>query len=159
MSTKHQNHQKAVRYYKDLTGNADVDLVEVAAWMIKNGHNAPAPKTPAELLAKELASALREEVRYDKKTGRPYRANHSLPIAEGAGGTYVWFDIDEKPPRKKMHRSLIKRREQMVGDALSLFTDAEHWNNENQTEEPINLPLDFQMDVDIRLNTPDDKAA
>src|SRR6266852_1244116 len=113
MSSKQQNHLKAGRYYKDLTGKRDVDLLEVADWMIKKGYEPPVPKTPKELLASQLSSALREETRYDKKTGRAYRANHSYPVMEGAGGSFAWFDIDENPTRKKMHFSLMKRREQM----------------------------------------------
>ena len=159
MSTKAQNHQKAYRYYKDLTGKKDVDLDEVADWMIKNGHVAPVPKTPAELLAKELASALREETRNDKRTGRPYRANHAYPVMEGTSSGWLYFDIDENPSRKKMQFSIMKRREQTVGDVLSMFLDAEHWNNENPKEDPIQPPLDFGMDVELRLNAPDEKAA
>ena len=46
------------------------------------------------------------------------------------------------------------RREQMVGDALQLNLDAEHWSNEHPNEEPIQLPLDFSDDVEWRKNTP-----
>ena len=106
-----------MRYYKDEAGEKDVDLRQLAAWMIKKGHKPPTPKTPVELLARELASALREETRYDKISGRPYRANHAF----ASGDLFTWFDIDEKPVRRKMHASLMKRREQMVGDGLQFL--------------------------------------
>jgi hypothetical protein len=155
VSTKAQNYQKQIRYYKDITGETDVDLKKVAEWMIRHGHKAPVPKTPAELLARELADAAREETRYDKQTGRPYRANHAFPTPQGN----LWFDIDENPSRRKMHMSLMKRREQMVGDGLQLSLDADHWNSVNASEEPIQIPLDFELDVAIRKNTPDAEAA
>jgi hypothetical protein len=159
VSTKQQNYQKHFRLYKDQTGEKEVDLKKVAAWMISKGFTAPVPKTPVEILAAELSSALREETRYDKSTGRPYRANHALTIQQGNLFSVSWFDIDENPPRKRMHMSLMKRREQMVGDGLQLSLDADHWNSENPTQEPIQIPLDFELDVQIRKNTPTEKAA
>ena len=155
MSNKHQNYQKQLRYYKDETGEKDVDLRQLAAWMIKKGHKPPTPKTPVELLARELASALREETRYDKISGRPYRANHAF----ASGDLFTWFDIDEKPVRRKMHASLMKRREQMVGDGLQLSLDADHWNSENADQEAIPMPLDLELDVQIRKMAPPEKEA
>jgi hypothetical protein len=46
-----------------------------------------------------------------------------------------------------MQKSLIQRREQMIGDGLQLSLDADHWNRINSTEEPIQIPLDFTDDV------------
>ena len=51
-----------------------------------------------------------------------------------------------------MLKSLINRRQQMVGDALQLDLDAEHWNNINPNEVPIQLPLDFTDDVEWAKN-------
>jgi len=155
LSNKNQNLQKQIRYYKDEVGEKEVDLKKVADWMMAKGYPRPIPKTPTELLATELAAAAREETRYDKTTGRPYRANHALWTPQGN----LWFDIDENPPRKKMVMSLMKRREQMVGDGLQLSLDADHWNGENAKEEPIQIPLDFEMDVAIRKLAPGEDAA
>ena len=55
-----------------------------------------------------------------------------------------------------MHKSLIMRREQMVGDGVQLTLDAMHWNNINPKEEPITIPLDFTEDIEERLNTPEE---
>lgn len=159
MSTKVQNYQKHIRYYKDETGEKEVDLKKVAEWMISRGFNPPVPKTPVELLAIELSQASREETRYDATTGRPYRANHALPVMQGNIFGVRWIDIDENPPRKSMHLSLMKRREQMVGDGLQLSLDADHWNNVNLDQEPIAIPLDFELDVQIRKMTPEETAA
>jgi hypothetical protein len=53
-----------------------------------------------------------------------------------------------------MYKSLIQRREQMVGDALQLTFDANHWNGIHPGEEPIEMPLDFTDDVQWRMNVP-----
>ncbi len=49
-----------------------------------------------------------------------------------------------------MHRSLTKRREQMVGDAVHLIYDADRWNSQHPDLEPIQMALDFEPDVDWR---------
>lgn len=49
-----------------------------------------------------------------------------------------------------MHRSLTKRREQMVGDAVHLTYDADRWNAQNHDLEPIQMALDFTPDVEWR---------
>ena len=69
----------------------------------------------------------------------------------------LWVDIDEAP-RKSMLKSLVQRREQMVGDGLQLTLDAMHWNSIHHNDEPINLPLDLTDDVQWRLNAPEDDA-
>jgi len=50
----------------------------------------------------------------------------------------------------------MQRREQMVGDAVSLSDDADHWNRVHPSEEPIQIPLDFEFDVMLRRNAPPD---
>ncbi len=89
-------------------------------------------------LAKEFAKAAREEVLYDENTHSPYRANHAIP-------------------RGSMHKSLYQRREQMVGDALQLSLDQDHWDSINPDEEPIQMSLDLTMDVEWRKNAPPDE--
>ena len=155
MSTKAQQYQKLFRLYKDETGVKEVDNREVAAWMIRRGVKPPKQKTVVDLLAAEISSALREETRYDLRSGRPYRANHAVPTAQGV----FWIDIDEKPRRSIMHKSLMKRRQQMVADGFHLTLDAEHWNSENPEQDPIQVPLDFELDVQIEMAKKDTMAA
>jgi len=113
--------------------------------------------TAIDRLAREFSQAAREEIRHDKKTGKPYRANHAVTDGYGAKQPTLWVDIDEAP-RKPMLKSLVQRREQMVGDGLQLTLDATHWNNIHPEEDPINLPLDLTDDVQWRLNAPDEAA-
>ena len=60
-------------------------MAEFAAAAIKMGMKAPPPVTSEELLAKQFASAEREETNIDKKTNRPYRANLAYSVKNKIG--------------------------------------------------------------------------
>ena len=158
MATKQHDMQQFIRYYKEQTGNTEVNMKEVAKFAASKGWPVPDPIDPIDRLAKNFTNAAREEVRHDKSTGKPYRANHAVPTGQGAPQLYVWIDIDEAP-RKSMQKSLVLRREQMVGDAYHLTLDADHWNGIHPNEEPITLPLDFTDDVSWRKNGPEEEAS
>lgn len=160
MSTKSQRLQNIIKLYRQRTGNVSVDMHEVAKFAAEMGYQLPKPKTAIERLAEQLSAAAREEVRRDDVTGRPYRAN--LAVVQWVNGAQLtlWHDIDVAPKRIA-HRAFVQRREQMVGDALQLTLDINHWNRVHEHEDPIVMPLDFTDDVEWRLNAPDadDKAA
>lgn len=158
MSTKRKDKQRLIRYYKDETGIKEVNMHEVAKFAVQKGWSLPKPQDPLELLAKQFADAAREEIRRDKDTGRPYRANHALPVTSGSEQYYLWIDIDENPPRKNITKCFTNRREQIVSDALQLTFDADHWNSGHLDEEPIQIPLDFTADIQWRKNGPTEKA-
>ena len=158
--TKKEQHLDIIKRYKAKTGKNEIDMKEVAKFAVTLGWDLPKPKDPIDRLAEAFSNAAREEIRHDSKTGRPYRANHVVRAGYGVQQYHLWIDIDEAP-RKSMHKSLIMRREQMVGDGLQLTLDAMHWNNVNPQEEPINIPLDFTEDIDEKLSVSEelDKAS
>jgi hypothetical protein len=141
--------QKIISLYRQKTGKNEISMREVAEFAARElKMELPTPQDPLDLLAKKFAIAAREETRKDKITNRPYRVNHAVPM--GSQQT-LWVDIDQAS-RGQMHKSLITRRNQIIGDALQLDLDAEHWNNINPTEAPIQIPLDFTEDVEERKN-------
>jgi hypothetical protein len=156
VATKKQEMQRLIRLYKDESGEREIDMHKVALFAASKGWALPKPIDPLDRLAKEFSEAAREEIRRDAKTGRPYRANHAVQVSPGQAP--LWVDIDEAP-RSMMHKSLIQRREQMVGDGLQLSLDADHWNSINPRDQPIDIPLDFTLDVEWRKNTPEEDAA
>ncbi|KFN52289.1 hypothetical protein N790_00535 [Arenimonas malthae CC-JY-1] len=160
MSTKSQRLQRLIQHYRDETGNASVDMHEVAKFAADRGYPLPKPKSALDRLAEQLSIAAREEVRHDKVTGRPYRANLAVVQWNNGQQLTLWHDIDVAP-RRVAHKAFVQRREQMVGDALQLTLDVTHWNRVHEGEDPIVMPLDFTDDVEWRLNAPDqdDKAA
>lgn len=147
---QNQAFQEAIRLYKRKTGLSEVDLKEVAKFAVEQlGYKLPEPVDPLDVLAKKIAVAAREETRTDKSTGRPYRVNHAVP-KQGSQQS-LWIDIDEAP-RPLIQKSFIKRRDGILGDALQLSLDMDHWNSVNSTEEPILIPMDFTEDVEERKN-------
>ncbi|MGB6064725.1 MAG: hypothetical protein WBG50_07935 [Desulfomonilaceae bacterium] len=155
MITKKQEMHRMIRWYREETGKIEVEMKEVAKFARDKGWRMPVPESPLERLAKEFAKAAREEIRHDKNTGQPYRGYHAISVTQGSTQLHLWIDIDEAP-RKPMLKSLIARREQMVGDGLQLTLDADHWNSINPNEMPIQIPMDFTEDIEERKNAPDE---
>ncbi|MGN6363354.1 hypothetical protein [Asticcacaulis taihuensis] len=142
--------QKIIALYRVKTGETELDPKKIADFALKNGVELPKPKDPMELLAQEISVAAREDLRVDEATRRTYRAYHSLPIQHADGQTsFVFVDIEDAT-RPQMHRSLNRRREQMVGDAVHLIYDADRWNSQHPDLEPIQIELDFSYDVEWR---------
>jgi len=158
VATRHQELQKIFRKYKEETGEREVDTHKVAEYARKLGWPMPKPPNPIDLLSKEISTALREEFRTDRKTGKPYRANHAYQLSLFGEKVTRWIDIDEAP-RLPMQKSVVNRREQVVGDLVQLSLDVDHWNGINPKEEPIVVATDLTDDVQWRKNAPDEDAA
>lgn len=147
--SKNSEIQKLIRHYKETTGIREVEMKAFAKWAVANGYPMPAPQDPYDILAKTFAAAAREETLTDVETGHPYRVNHMYVVTRDDEQLRLWVDIDEAP-RAPMHASLTMRREQIVGDNTQLTFDAEHWSRVNPQEEPIVMPLDYTLDVELR---------
>jgi hypothetical protein len=147
--------QRIVRVFKETTGQTVVDLHEVVQWAVKRGWPLPRPVDPYDRLVKEFAAAEREEIRHDEVTGRPYRANHAVPVMRNGQLAFSWVDIDDAT-RPLMEKSVAHRREQMVGDGLQLSLDVDHWNRVHPTDDPLAIELDIGPDVEWAKNAPDE---
>jgi hypothetical protein len=159
MANRNQMMQRAIRQYKFETKKTEINMHDVAKWVERRlNWKMPIPPDPLDMLAKQFSAAAREEIRHDKKTHLPYRANHAMVVRQGGQQLTLWIDIDEAP-RKPMLKCLQQRREQMVGDGLQLTFDQEHWNRIHPDEEPIQLPMDITDDVLWRINAPGKKAS
>jgi hypothetical protein len=123
-------------------------MKKVALFAKSLGWKMPTPPSDIDLLAKQFAEDAQAERKYDKTTGRPYRVYHAIP-ASGQLNLFVYVDIDEAN-RNQMHKASGIRREQMVSDGYNLSLDLDHWNSINPTLEPIVLPMDLTLDVEIR---------
>lgn len=153
--TKNQEMQRLIRLFREKTGRQSVTMHEVASFAASQGWPLPKPKSPLDYLAQQFSGAAREEVRRDEVTGRPYRANLAVTEWNGKEQFTLWTDMDVAP-RPIARKAFVQRREQMVGDAVQLSFDVEHWNRINEKDEPIDMPMDFQPDVDWRKNAPGD---
>ena len=155
--SRRQQMQRLIRLYREETGDSEIDMNKVAQWAIGKGVKPPQPQRPIDLLAKQFADAARHEIRHDPDNGRPYRVYHAVRH-DGQLGLFTWIDIHEAP-RRVMHKSLVQRREQMVGDGVQLTFDLMFWNKMHPNDAPINLPMDLSPDIEWRLNAPDDEDA
>ncbi len=123
MSNIHQR-RSLIRLYKEETGQSEIDMQKVAKWAIRKGVKPPKPKTPEELLAKQFADAARSEIRHDPENGKPYRVYHAVRH-DGQQTLFTWIDIHDAP-RPVIQKSLVQRREQMVGDGVQLTLDLQY---------------------------------
>ena len=156
MATKMEERQSFIRYYKQQTGTQEVVMKEVAEFAVRMGWKLPPPTEPIDLLAKQFAEAAREEIRVDKKTERPYKANHAITKSLGNGRQLTfWVDVDEAP-RHQMAKAMTLYREQMVGEAVICTNTVDHWNRINPDQMPLEFPTDFTDDVAWRLNALED---
>jgi hypothetical protein len=159
---KHNNeYWYMIEKWKESTGNSDIDMEAVAEFAHRKfGWMLPPPVSGLARLAKQFSKAARQKTSHDGQTGRPYRVYHAFPKDGDPQGRMIWFDIDDDhATRDRMWKSAVMRREQMVGDAVQLTLDLDHWNRKHSDDEPINLPNDLQPDVDWRLNGPEESAA
>lgn len=158
MATR-QERQRFLRHYKDATGEREIDMHKVAEFAKQMGWKMPTPPSAVDLLAKQFTDAARDETKRSDKTGRPYRVYHAVPT--GQLNLFVYVDIDEAT-RPQMLKSSVQRREQMVSDGVNLTDDTDHWNAVNPNMEPIQLPMDLSLDIEIRKaadEQDDDEAA
>lgn len=152
--------QRFIRYWQEQTGRDEIDLDAVAEMALEMGWQAPPPLTPKERLAKQFKDGMRQDMRHDRKTGRPYRGYHAVPKHAADGQlSFSYIDIDN--PRTKpenFHKACVTRREQTVGDMYQLFLDQTHWNDTRPADQQVEvLPADLGFDIDLRLAADDDK--
>ena len=147
--------QRYTRWLREKEGR-DVTAHEVAEALKAQGYKMPVPKTDVDLLAKDIADALREETRYDNVLKKDYRSNVYYTERQGGKQLTFWADID-RVNRRKMVKNYVLRRDQMVGDGTQLSIDLLHWSRVNPKEEPIQPELDLTDDVKWRLNAPTKK--
>ncbi len=147
MATYTESLQEFWRKFEAEKGSGSaVNAHDVAAWAFHKGLWKPRPKNVIDILADDLARAWREEYRTDK-LGRRYRAKHAVRSKDNGKQTTLWADIDNAP-RPHMERAFAQRRQQVVGDCLQLKTDVDVYNDQHTDEKPIQVVLDFTIDVE-----------
>ncbi len=118
---------------------------EAITWGYRKGLLELPEIDPFDVLAEEMAKALREEYATDNK-GRRYRVNHAVRVSKG-GVQYTFWASMGMANRPHMQRSFALRRKSIVSDCVQLKTDVDAYNDMSQDEKPIQLVLDFTRDV------------
>lgn len=148
--------------YTEEVDSSPVSLDNVAAWAIEQGLYRPQPRDVVKLCREALAESLRQKKRIDAQ-GRKYRAKHSVRTNIGGVQLSLWADIDNAP-RSFMEKSFSQRRKAIADDCFQVKQDVDHFNDENPTELPIQIVLDFtddvaEMEAAARHDRDDDEAA
>jgi hypothetical protein len=72
----------------------------------------------------------------------------------------LWGDIDDpNAPHEHFVKSFGQRRQQIVGDCFQLKTDADVYNDVRKPELPIQIVLDFTLDVEEQMHSSNVRAA
>ena len=136
------------RFRAEVGGDGLLDAHEVAAWAFKNGLHKPSVRTVIDAIATDISQVFREDYRTDRN-GLRYRAMHAVRSKKGDKSMSLWADMDdERAPRSHFVKSFAQRRQQIVGDCYQLKTDVDVYNNKNTSQPPIQMVLNFTLDVE-----------
>ena len=145
MTTQAEQLQGLWRAYEQEHDHAPASACEVVDWAVSHGLLALPRVDPRDVLASQMARALREEYGEDAQ-GRRYRVNHAMRVTKGGVQTTFW-GILGRASHDHMQRAFTQRREQVIGDLVQLQTDVEVYNEMVPDKSPIQLVLDFSDDV------------
>ena len=156
MSTKNEKLQQIWHRYENGRGHKPCSAREAVEWAVNEGMLELPSIDPYDVLAGEMATALREEYQTDER-GRRYRVNHAVRVSKG-GVQYTFWAMMNYAPHEHMQKAFTQRREQVVGDLVQLKTDVDVYNDMNRGKNPeIQLVLDLTDDVAERLQAQEEK--
>lgn len=136
------------RFRREVRDDGLLNPHELAEWAYEKGLHRPPARRIIDTIAADIAQHFREEYRTDS-SGRRYRAKHAATAKDGNKTLSLWGDIDDPTaPHEHFVRSFGQRRQQIVGDCFQLKTDADHYNEARQPRIPIQIVLDFALDVE-----------
>jgi len=146
MATKNERLQSVWHHYDDSHEHKPTSARQAAEWAVAEGLLELPVIDPYDVLAGEMAHALREEIKTDEQ-GRRYRVNHAVRVTKG-GVQHTFWAVMGFAPHDHMERAFAQRREQVVGDLVQLKTDVDVYNDIQKGKHPeINLELNFSDDV------------
>jgi hypothetical protein len=150
MPTKNEKLQAIWHRYEAGRNHKPSSAREAIEWAVEEGLLQLPKIDPYDVLASQMATALREEFQTDHK-GRRYRVNHAVRVTKG-GVQHTFWAIMKHAPHDHMERAYGQRREQIVGDVVQLKIDVDAYNDMHKGKRPeIQLYLDFTEDVAERM--------
>lgn len=155
--SRNEQLQRIFRQYEEEHGRMASTTREACIWGVKNGLLLLQTADPYDRLADEMSRALREEYAVDAE-GRRYRVNHAYRATRAGIQLTLWARLGVSEP-DNVHRALMQRREQIVGDCFQLKVDVDVFNDMYPDRKPVQLILDFKDDVAEREFWKKDDAA
>ncbi len=154
MATKHEKLQQAWHRYDGNQEHQPTSARQAVEWAVAECLLELPEIDPYDVLAGDMADALRAEIHTDEK-GRRYRVNQGVRVTKG-GVQYTFWGALGYAPHSHMEKAFAQRRDQIVGDCLQLKTDVDVYNDMNRGKQPdIQLVLDFADDVAERQQLED----
>jgi hypothetical protein len=143
---KNERFQSIWHLYESEHGYAPATAKDAAAWGIAQGLlKEPKPISGLDILAGQMASALREE--YDTHKGYRYRVNHAVRVSKD-GEQQTFWAVMGYAAHAFMEKAFAQRREHIIGECVQLNTDVTVYNDLNAGKNPkIQMVLDFTDDV------------
>jgi hypothetical protein len=153
MATKNEQYQAIWHRYDDEQEHRPRGTREAVERAVAEGLLELPDIDPYDILAEQMAHALREEFQTDEK-GRRYRVNHAVRVSKGGVQHTFWASMGFAP-HEHMEKAFGQRREQVIGDLVQLKIDVDVYNDLNRGKKPeIQLVLDFTEDVGERQTVP-----
>lgn len=118
---------------------------EMAVWAIETRKWHPQHSAMLRKCAEELSDAMREEYLTDPQ-GRRVRSKHMARYGEGATQVPLWEDI-RTASREHMGIAFQQRRQQILGDCRQLKTDVDSYNDNYNSDVPLQMIFDFTDDL------------
>lgn len=146
MPTKEERLQQIWHRYDTERQHKPTSAREAVQWAVSEGLIELPEVDPYDVLAGQMAQALRDEYKVDAK-GRRYRVNHAARITK-SGVQYTFWGVMGFASHEHMERAFAWRREQIVGDNLQLKIDVDVYNDLVCGKHPeIQLVMDYTEDV------------
>ena len=137
--------QKIVREYRTTGQPWPATAKDIGDWAIQNGMWRMQPSAVAKRCAEEMAEAMREEY-YTDSSGRRVRLYHPARIKKQGELFTEWDDI-RSASRSHMQLSFQQHRRKIVGECRQLKTDLDSFNEAHSDEQPMQVSLNFEMDL------------
>lgn len=138
--------QRVVRQYQQAGEPWPASARDIARWAIDQGLWKPQPKDLVGRCAEEISRAMAEEYIRDAQ-GRMVRAKHAARILIDGEQQTLWADI-RTAELEHMRTAFAQRRQHIVGECRQLKADVDSYNENAQPKDPIQLVLDFTLDVE-----------
>lgn len=144
--------QQLWRDYEQAHDHLAVSARAVVDWAVQE-HGLELPQVdPREVLATQMARALREEYDVDSQ-GRKYRVNHAVRITKDGVQHTIWGILGHAD-HDHMQQAFAQRRDQVIGDLVQLQIDINAYASMMPERPAIQLALDFSQDIAERLGEP-----
>lgn len=151
VETLRQRHGNAkmlylIELYQKEHGTETVNLDEVAAWAIKEGHYRPEPIDPAKVLKGQMAKAMKNEHIIDAQD-REVRKWHAVRHTDGETQWTLWATITDADPGH-MRMSLQQRRQYLLSGCRQHKLDFDSYNDNNKFEAKL-PPVSYNFEPDM----------